>query len=155
MTSSRRPSSNAWCTTAGSWSSADPATGSRSLSCWESREGRDGGAPVTKPEKVACQNPREICAQNRKSGPTKHTNAQQAKAPNTAGPTLGSECTGLAVALCAGRACGWATAPGRRTSPRWPPWPGATRPRCRGTRLWSPRGRRRSRYVRAPSRARS
>ena len=32
-TSSRRPSSTAWCTTAGSWSSADPATGSRSLSC--------------------------------------------------------------------------------------------------------------------------
>lgn len=28
---------------------------------------------MTKPEKVACQNPKEICAQNRKSGLTKHT----------------------------------------------------------------------------------
>lgn len=28
---------------------------------------------MTKPEKVACRNPREICAQNRKSGLTKHT----------------------------------------------------------------------------------
>ena len=45
---------------AGSWSSADPATGSRSPSCWESREGRGGGAPVTKPEKVACRNPKDI-----------------------------------------------------------------------------------------------
>ena len=27
---------------------------------------------MTKPEKVACQNPKEICAQNRKSGLTKH-----------------------------------------------------------------------------------
>lgn len=28
---------------------------------------------MTKPEKVACQNPKEICAQNRKSSLTKHT----------------------------------------------------------------------------------
>ena len=27
---------------------------------------------MTKPEKVACRNPKEICAQNRKSGLTKH-----------------------------------------------------------------------------------
>ena len=32
---------------------------------------------MTKPEKVACQNPKEICAQNRKSSLTKHTAAEQ------------------------------------------------------------------------------
>lgn len=71
-TSSRRPSSTARRATAGPWSSADPATGSRSLPCWESREGRGGGVPVTKPENISCRNPKEICAQNRKSGLTKH-----------------------------------------------------------------------------------
>lgn len=47
---------------------ADPATGSRRASCWASRGGRVGSAPVTKPEKVSCANPKEIHAQNRKAG---------------------------------------------------------------------------------------
>lgn len=33
---------------------------------------------MTKPEKVACRNPKEICAQNRKSGLTKHTSRLRA-----------------------------------------------------------------------------
>ena len=51
---------------------------------------------MTKPEKVACQNPKEICAQNRKSSLTKHSYA-------VAGMSQRAEC------MCAGMAevFGW------------------------------------------------
>lgn len=74
-TCSRQPSSIAWRATACSRGSAAPATRSRGLSYWESRgwqRPQRGGAPVAKPGKAVCQNPKEIRAQSRKSGLTKH-----------------------------------------------------------------------------------
>lgn len=56
-TSSRPQSWSASCTTAGSSSSAGPATGSRRASCWAGREGRVGSTPVTKPEKSFVREP--------------------------------------------------------------------------------------------------